>query len=209
MPGYAAAPTNQSALTRLPGLVTVQIVSVLMICLSIALLGPNFVAIMAPPEYHEARSLIPWFVLGYAFLGLYSVPMNGLSLGMGRTKFVWIATVAAACTNIALINLLVPSHGILAAAIASAIGYFVLLVAIGWYSWNPLNPVQYEWSKLLRAVGVVVATYSAAILTTNDTGLINTFGRVGWIMVAAAGLVITGSVLTGGVRVLLARLRLA
>ena len=207
MPGYAAAATNDADRSRLPGLVTVQAVSVLAICLSVALLGPNFVAIIAPPEYHEAAPLIPWFVLGYAFLGLYSIPINGLSLGMGRTKFVWIATVAAAGANIALIYLLVPDHGIVAAAIASAIGYLVLLLAIGWYSWNPLNPVQYEWSRLLRAGAVIGTVYAGAVLTTDHTGLTDTIARFAWVLVAVGGLVVTGSVAAGSIRLLVDRIR--
>ena len=68
--------------------------------------------------------------------------MAGLTLGMGRTKFVWIATAAAAEVNIGLVYLLVPDHGILAAAVASAIGYLALLLAIGWYSWNLVESGQ-------------------------------------------------------------------
>lgn len=207
MPSYAAAPTSETDRVRLPEIVSVQAVSVLAICLAVALLAPNLVGLVAPPAYQGAAPLIPWIALGYAFLGLYSIPMNVLSLSMGRTKFVWIATVAAAGINIGLIYLLVPSHGIEAAAIASAIGYLVLLLAIAWHARTPLNPVGYEWSRLLRAVTVIAAVYTAAILTTGHTGLIDTLARVAWLGVAVAGLVASGSVATGPIRVLIARLR--
>lgn len=207
MPNYAAAATSEVARARLPATISVQAMSVFGICLTAALLGPNLVGVVAPPAYHDAAPLVPWFVLGYAFLGLYSMPMNGLSLGMGRTKFVWIATAVAACTNLALVYLLVPIHGILAAAIASALGYLVLLLAISWYARSPLNPVRYEWARLLRAFGVIAAVYIAAILTTDDTGVLNALARAGWLLAAGVGLVVSGAVSAGRLRVLVARLR--
>lgn len=207
MPSYAAAATNESARSGLPSLVTAQAVSVLLICLLVALLGPNLVSVVAPPEYHQAAPLIPWFVLGYAFLGLYSIPMNGLSLGMGRTRYVWVATAAAATTNIVLIYVLVPTHGILSAAIASAVGYLVLLVLIGRYSWHPRNPVRYEWTRLARAVTVVGVVYAGATLTTGDGGALDLVARLVWVLTAVAGIALSGGVAADGIRLLVARLR--
>lgn len=207
MPSYAAAAANEADRARLTGIVSVQAISVLAICLAVALLGPNLVALVAPPEYHGAAPLIPWIALGYAFLGLYSTPMNGLSLGMGRTQFVWVATAIAACANIAMIYTLVPIHGIEGAAIASAFGYFVLLVAIGWHSRSPLNPVTYEWRRLLRAAVLLAAVYAAAVLTTHDTGVVGAIARIAWLAVAGAGLVASGTVAPGGPRVLARRVK--
>ncbi|HEX8157774.1 MAG TPA: lipopolysaccharide biosynthesis protein [Solirubrobacteraceae bacterium] len=206
-PSYAGSATNEPQRAGLPGLVSVQAASVLAICLSVALLGPSLVRIVAPPAYHGASPLVPWIALGYAFLGLYSIPMSGLSLGMGHTKSIWIATVGAALTNIGAIYLLVPRHGIIAAAIASAIGYLVLLVAVGWLSRSPLNPVRYEWSRLLRVLAVIAAVYTAAVLTTDDTGIVDALVRVAWLAVAAVGLVVAGGVSAGRLRVLMTRLR--
>lgn len=207
MPNYAAAAVDDGARSRLPGIVSVQVVSVLMICLAVALLGPHLVEVVSPPAYHDAAPLVPWIALGYVFLGLYSIPMNALSLGMGRTKFVWIATAMAAGTNIGLIYLLVPAHGILAAAIASAVAYLVLLLAVGWHSRSPENPVRCEWSRLVRAVAVVAGVYAAAIATTDDAGVIDAVCRVGWFGAAGVGLVLTGCVSTSRTRTLLTRAR--
>lgn len=207
MPSYAAAATSESERAALPGVVSVQAVTVLALCLVVALLGPSLVSIAAPASYGGAVPLIPWIALGYAFLGLYSIPMCALSLREGRTKFVWIATVGAATTNLALIYLLVPTYGIEAAAIASAVGYLVLLLAIGWHSRSPMNPVRYEWARLLRAAGVIAVVYTAAILTTDATGIVSAMMRVAWLAVAAVALVAFGAVSAGRLRVLVRRLR--
>ena len=39
--------------------------------------------------------IIAWIVLGYGFLGLYYIPMNGTSLGARRTRFVAVATLSS------------------------------------------------------------------------------------------------------------------
>ena len=205
MPTYAAAATSDVERARLPSVVTIQAVGVLVICLVVALLGPSLVDIVAPAAYHGAAPLIPWIVLGYAFLGLYGIPMMGLSLGMGRTQFVWIITAVAATVNLGLVYVLVPTYGILAAAIASAIGYLVLLLAVGWHSRSPLNPVRYQWNRLLRAVAVVATVYTGATLTTGDTGIMDALARVGWLGVAAGGLVLSRSVPTDRIRAVVAR----
>lgn len=194
MPSYAAAAASDVDRERLRSITSVQAVSVMAICFSVALIGPSLVGLIAPAAYHGAVPLIPWIALGYAFLGLYSMPMNGLSLGMGRTKFVWLGTGAACCTNLGLIYLLVPAYGILAAAIASAAGYLALLGATSFYSMSAQNPVSYEWGRLLRAVGVIAVIYSAAVLTTDDTGLGNALARLAWLGLAGLGLFWSGGV---------------
>ena len=182
MPSYAAAGTNEADRAQLPGIASVQAVSVLVICLAVALLGPTLIALVTPPPYPRGSvTLIPWIALGYAFLGLYSIPMSALSLGQGRTKFVWVATAGAAVSNVGLIYFLVPMHGIEAAAIASAAGYLVLFVSISLYARNPSNPVGYESGRLLLATSVVVITYAGAVVTTDDTGVMNAIARIGWL----------------------------
>lgn len=204
-PSYAAAATSTDERSRLPSVVTLQAVVVLMLCLVVALIGPCLVSFVAPAAYAGAASLVPWLALGYAFLGLYYIPMNGLTLGSGRTQFVWVATVGAAVTNVALIYLLVPAYGIRGAAIASAIGYLVLLLAVGWHSRSPLNPVSYEWDRLLWASAVVALVYVAATLTTSPTGIIEPLLRIVWLAVAGVGLILTRSVPVNRLRTLAAR----
>ncbi len=179
-----------------------------MTCLAVALLAPCLVGFAAPSAYAGAAPLIPWLALGYAFLGLYYIPMNGRSLGMGHTRFVWVATALAAGTNVGLIFVLVPAYGIEAAAIASAIGYLVLLLAVGWHSRSPLNPVRYEWRLLLRASAVVSAVYIGATLTTGTTGIVSPLLRMAWLILAGGGLLVSGSVAVDRIRMLVARRRL-
>ena len=191
MPAYANAGINPGQRDHLADLVVVQITSVLAICLAGALLGGPLLQIMAPAAYHSAAPLVAWIVLGYTFLGLYFIPMNGITLGAGRSGFVWTVSALGAASNVALLVMFVPHGGITAAAIASAAAYLVLLVSIVVYARRPENPVRYRWSQLAPAGAVAGAVYVAARLTTPETGATSLAVRGTWIavflMTCAAG----------------------
>ena len=103
MPAYASAGINPDQRDHLADLIVVQIASVLAICLAGALLGGPLLQLMAPAAYDSAAPLVAWIVLGYAFLGLYFIPMNGITLGAGRSGFVWIVSALGAASNVALL----------------------------------------------------------------------------------------------------------
>jgi O-antigen/teichoic acid export membrane protein len=185
MPAYARAGVDPHARGKLDELVVLQAALVSFICLACALLAPPFVERVTPASYGQAAPLIPWIALGYGFLGLYMIPMNGISLGGGRTKFVSVATLSACAVNIALLYIFVPSGGIKAAAIASALGYAALLVAVFIYAWRPENPVRYRRGRLAVVFGGVAVAYIGARLSTADSGGIPSLvERSLWILAA-------------------------
>jgi O-antigen/teichoic acid export membrane protein len=203
MPTYARAGAGNVDKRNLDDVVVLQATIVAFICASCALLAPPFVELVAPSSYGHAGPLIPWIALGYAFLGLYFIPMNGISLGGGRTKFAAVTSLTAAATNIGLLYLLVPHGGIRAAAIAAALAYGVLLVTVFIYAWRPENPVHYHWMALGTMFGVIGAIYVLARLTTSDHGgLRSLIFRFAWLLAASPIVLIAKS----GVR---ARLRAA
>jgi O-antigen/teichoic acid export membrane protein len=183
MPAYASAGINPGQRDHLADLIVVQTASVLAICLAGALLGGPVLQLMAPAAYDSAAPLVAWIVLGYAFLGLYFIPMNGITLGAGRSSFVWIVSAAGAASNVALLLIFVPSGGITAAAVASAAAYLVLLAGIVVYARRPENPVRYRWSQLAPAGAAAGAVYVAARLTTLETGTTSLVVRGAWIAV--------------------------
>ena len=170
MPAYAAAGVDPGQRDHLADLVVTQITGVLAICLAGALLGGPLLLAMAAPAYARAAPLVAWIVLGYGFLGLYFVPINGITLGAGRSGFVWVVSALGAAANVALLLVFVPDGGIMAAAIASAAAYLVLLVCIAVYARRPANPVRYRFSTLLGLAGAAAAVYVAASLTTPSSG---------------------------------------
>ena len=61
---------------------------------------------------------MPYISLGIVAMGVYFVPMNLLSMTVGRTAFIPIFTLTAGAVNVGLNLLMVPRMGALAAAIS-------------------------------------------------------------------------------------------
>jgi len=201
MPAYARAGAGDHNSKELEQVVVLQAAVVTFICVACALLAPPFVELVTPTSYGPAGPLIPWIALGYGFLGLYMIPMNGIGLAAGRTKFVSVTTLISVAVNIGLLYLLVPSGGIHAAAVASALAYAVLLVAIFVYAWRPENPVRYRWWALATIFGVFGVAYLAARLTSSDTGgTTSLLVRCAWLVAVACVLAGTRSSTRAAVR---------
>ena len=170
MPTYARAGAGNATREELEKTVLMQATTVAFVSMAVALLAPPFLGIVAASSYGQAGSLVPWIALGYAFFGLYCIPMNGLTLGAGQTKYVPVVSLCGAIANIGLLYLLVPSGGIRAAAIAAAGAYGVLLIGVFVYAWRPANPVRYRWGQLAGVFAAVLGVYALGRLTSTDAG---------------------------------------
>ena len=127
------------------------------------------VEILTAPDYHDAAPLVPWLALGYGLLGVYFVPMNGATLGAGRSVFAWVATALSAATNIALLFLLVPRFGLEGAAVCSVLGYLTLSCSSSVWAHRKPNPVTYDWRRIGLAVTAAGLAYVGAARTAPDS----------------------------------------
>jgi O-antigen/teichoic acid export membrane protein len=157
LPTYASQ-TKRRATQELRNAVSLQVGLTLIVGCALALLAPPAVSFLSV-GYAGAAELVPWIVLGYVFLGLYFIPMNVISMMVGRTTFVWTLTLAAAAINIGAIYLLVPTYGILGAAEASALGYGVLLMLVSLYAHLFEIRPSIDWKRVLPMTCVVGGTY--------------------------------------------------
>ena len=90
LPTYAMAGVADGPGANLRDTITLQVALVLLIGSVTALLGPPLALMAIPAAYAEAADLIPWITLGFVFLGLYGIPMSGISLVAGRTRAIWL-----------------------------------------------------------------------------------------------------------------------
>ena len=189
LPIYARAARNPQAQSTVERTVVLQVGLVVVGCLAGALLGPAFLELVAPESYSGAASLVPWIILGFGFLGLYCVPMNGATVMAGRSGFAWLTTAAGAATNVAFILVFVPDHGIEAAAIASAVGYLVLLAAAFVYAHARPNPLHYRWKQIVPTIAAGVAIYGLGVVTTPSAPGATLGVRTLWVLVMVCVLV--------------------
>lgn len=184
MPFFARAGKTSDELPNLTRMIRVQVALVCMLTLAgCALAGPA-VHLIASPEYWGAASLTPWIVLGYGFMGLYLILMNGITLTLGRTDRIWMITVVSAGVNLSAVAFLVPVFGLEAAAVAAAAGYGVLLAGVLAHSFRVGNPVGHPWGMIAAAILVSAAGYIGATLTAGDETVLEACIRVAWVGVA-------------------------
>lgn len=185
MPAYAQAGVDDKQDNSLSRVITMQISIVAILCVTCALLGPLAVHLLANPRYSSAAPLVPWIVLGYGFLGLYSVPMNGITLTHGRTKGVALVSGFGAATNIGLIVILAPPYGLEAVAIASAVGYAVLLFGILLFAKIKNAGLPYPRKRIAMILGVAALGYALGVLTVGDIDVTDLVLRSCWAVVTS------------------------
>jgi O-antigen/teichoic acid export membrane protein len=193
LPSYARTRNQAGAVRELRNTVSLQVVLTLLVGCLVALLGPPFVSILSH-TYADAASSVPWIVLGYVFLGIYLIPMNFISMVVGRTTFVWPLTLMAAATNIGTIYILVPHYGILGAAEASAIGYFALLVLVSIYAWAIKVKASIDWKRIVPMTADAAATYGIGVAFFPAEGLVGIFARTALLLTLPLTLALSAGV---------------
>lgn len=190
LPRYGEAAASASARARLPVFAARQILITTGLCGSVALVGPQAVHLLLPDSYAASAGYVPWAALGFLLLGYYYVPMNIVSMVAGRTDRIWIATLAAATVNVGANLALVPLFGAMAAAVNTAVGYGLLLAAVGALKRVRCPDVLLDFRRLAVPVlllGMITALVLPLALRRSMTGL----------SAAAAGIVLLASLCAG------------
>jgi len=121
--------------------------------LAFGVLAPWIVHILAPRHHFgRAAEAVPILCFATAAYSGYSV----LAIGIGRmrqTQFNWVVSGAAAAVNIALNFALIPTYGMMGAAVATIVAYLALFVGM-WLRSRQVYPVAYQWRRILTLAGV-------------------------------------------------------
>jgi O-antigen/teichoic acid export membrane protein len=197
MPIYARAAADASVRPALSRVATFHVHLTGWLGLAAILLAPPVIVALFPAAYAGAAPLVPWIAVGYVLFGLYVVPMDSLSLMVGRTRWLWIPTLVAATLNVALNLVLVPRFGAYAAAVSTAASYGALLAGVVVARWRIRGPrIPYEILRMGAGM-VALATVGAvaALLFPNLRDPVSLVIRL--VAVAATGL----AVLLSGLRI--------
>jgi O-antigen/teichoic acid export membrane protein len=126
------------------------------LALMLGLLAPWLVRLLTGrAEFHEGARVVPFTAFALTALGGYIV----VSIGIGRarkTQFNWVVTGVAALIDVGLNFALVPSFGMIGAAIAGAAAYSSMFVLMSLHA-QRVYPVPYQWRRVGLAVGTAVA----------------------------------------------------
>lgn len=142
--------------------------------------------LLAGQEYLDGANVLPLSFGGYMLYGGYAVLAAGLFLHK-KTARTSVAALVAAAANLGLNLLLVPHMGILGAAVATAIAYTGLLVALCVMSFR-LLPFALPWGALLRFSLISALMYASIAWIELGQPLWTLVARVGVGAAVFAGL---------------------
>tara|TARA_B110000263_G_C15267380_1_gene491790 strand:+ start:67 stop:1509 length:1443 start_codon:yes stop_codon:yes gene_type:complete len=102
------------------------------------------------PTYWASLSIVPVVLLAYIFLGVFLVQLPGIYI---KKKNVWIPVLngTAAVINIFLNLILIPRYGYKSAAVATLVGYCVMVV-LQYIVTKRFYPLTWEWGRVLRII---------------------------------------------------------
>ena len=165
--------------------------------LAAAALLPPIIDNLLPAGYQGAAQLCGWLALGFTFAGLYQIPMNVITLVVGKTTWVWPITLLAGATDIFLVIVWCPSGGVKAAAVATVVSYGMLLVGVMLLALHLAGRRHFAFRQAaLSCVTCLAAGFICSFLSNRTA-----FGVVGhvvlliaasWIVARVCGLHIRG-----------------
>ena len=109
------------------------------------------------PDYWGGLMIVPVVLLGYVFLGIYTNLSAGIYIEK-KTHLLPAVTFAGALTNVVVNYLLIPVSGMLGAAWATALAYFVM-AAMVYVMARRIYPIEYEFGRIGRIAGAATAVF--------------------------------------------------
>jgi O-antigen/teichoic acid export membrane protein len=125
----------------------------------------QLIQLMVPASYQEAVSVVSWVAFSQLFFAAYMVLAIGLMITKRTHRLAWIA-VAASVANLLLNFILIPSLGIVGAAVATFIGY-TLLALLAYFAGKSSFNMQIDWSRIAK-LALVTGVIALIILTAEQ-----------------------------------------
>lgn len=158
--------------------------------LVISLLAKEIVTFMVHPSYHEAYRVVPWLAGGFVVQGLNYAGNVGINLHR-KVKYRPLIIMTTAALNLTLNFLLIPSYGMMGAAIATFASYaFQSLFRIVVSYW--LYPIPFEYARLMRVAVLVTGFYYAGVQIPWGSLWASTAGKVSLILAFPFCLYVSG-----------------
>jgi len=138
----------------------------LIIMLSILMIGPELLKLLAPEEYWGGTSLIAPILFASFLIFLYSISVD-LEYYFKSTKIIAINTVIAAIVNILLNFIFIPKYGMYAAAYTTVIAYLIMFI-IHYFSARKLDSSLFPFKLYFPSLVVMVCAMLFLYLTKEN-----------------------------------------
>jgi O-antigen/teichoic acid export membrane protein len=147
------------------------------VVLALSLEARWVVRALAAPAFFDAYKAVPLVSTAVALYALYLVLSVSVSR-TGRTAFNFPVTGATLAVNIALNLVLIPPYGLVGAGIA-LVGAYVVMIALMYGVTRRIFPLDLEWGRLLRIVGIAGVLYALGELLLPTSGIAGFLMRAG------------------------------
>lgn len=128
--------------------------------LALSLFSKEIVEIFAlNPSYYSAYTVVPFIVLAYMLYGLSTISSLGMFLS-GKNIYMAFITMLCAGINIGLNFWLIPQYGVIAAAVSTAIAFFIQDI-LSILASNKYYRIKYEYFKIAKLFMAGFALYIA------------------------------------------------
>ncbi|MBC8182064.1 oligosaccharide flippase family protein [candidate division KSB1 bacterium] len=142
-----------------------------LIFLLISLFAKEIIVLVSTSAYLPGAKAIPLVALAYIFYGIYYIVDIGVLLKV-KTIYYTIITGIGAAVNIGLNIVMIPKIGMIAAAINTAIAYFLIMTLMYFIS-KKLYPVSYEKKRLLKIFSLGCVIFIIGYTVSFESTLIN------------------------------------
>lgn len=137
---------------------------------TLTIFAREVVAIVAPPAYAAASTVVGFLVVGWILRGMANITSIGVNIAK-RTHFRTTAFFLGATANVVLQLMLLPVLGLPGAALAAMGGFMVSTGLIHHFS-QKLHRIPYENGRMAAMAGVMAASFFVA-------AAINLLGPIG------------------------------
>ena len=139
--------------------------------LVLALFTEELIKIMTPAQYHSAYVFVPILLGAYIFKGLYNFAVSTVMFEK-KTLVIPVMSFTAGICNAVLNLLLIPRYGTIAAA-WTTLGSYILYFLLAFYFSNRYYPLKYDWPRLFKIFGSMLAVLFAVLSLQQDKLWVN------------------------------------
>jgi len=158
----------------------------------VSLFSKEILFILAPPTYLGAYAVVPILVLGVVFFNATAFFSFGIGIAR-KTQYRLILGVLAAALNVGLNYLLIPSYGMVGAAMATLISSTIYAVSSFLVS-QKLYHVNYNLATFFKILIITAGIISAGYLFFSDITVVNILIKVALVGVFIACVYLFGLV---------------
>ncbi len=140
------------------------------------LVGSDLLILLASEKYAAGGVIIPTVIGAMVISGAMSTLAAGLYLAK-QTKRMMLLVIVAAILNLGLNFVLIPPFGLLGAALATLVGFLVMVSGAAWLGSRTL-PIRLPLPSICKFGCCALAAYAAAHWGVSSTGLVGIVEKV-------------------------------